>query len=65
MKETAAPVIAPMKQSTRMILVGILTILTIVIAGEISDAIGVAFGLEQLGLAGITGIIGSLKLLAS
>lgn len=54
-----------MKQSTRLILVGILTIFTIVVAGELSDALGVAFGLEQLGLASITGVIGAFKLLAN
>ncbi len=53
-----------MKKSTKLLITGILTILTIVIAGEIFDAIGVKFGFEQASLTGIAGIIGSIKLLA-
>lgn len=56
--------VEPMKKSTKLILVGILTIITVIITGEISDAMGVVFGLEQLGLASMAGIIGSMKLLA-
>ena len=53
-----------MKKSTKLLISGVLTMITIVIAGETFDAIGVKFGLEQLGLSGLAGMIGSFKLLS-
>jgi hypothetical protein len=62
---TKTQTLPPLKQSARMLVIGLLIILTIIVTGEISDAIGVTFGLEQLGLASVVGLIGSLKLLAT
>lgn len=52
----------PMKSSTKLLLTGILTVITIVLAGELFDAIGVIYGPTQAGLSGIAGIVGSFKL---
>lgn len=54
-----------MKTSTKMILTGLLSLMTIVIVGEMFDAIGVAFGPVQAGFSAFAGIIGSLRLFSS
>ena len=59
--ETAEP---HMKKSTKLLVTGVLTVVTIVLSGEMFDAMGLHYGLEQLGLSGLVGIIGSFKLLA-
>ncbi len=51
-----------MKASTKLLLTGLLTGLTIVIAGELFDALGVMYGPAQAGLSGLAGIAGSVRL---
>lgn len=51
-----------MKSSTRLLLTGVLTGLTVILAGELFDALGVMYGPTQAGLSGLAGVVGSMKL---
>lgn len=53
---------AKMKASTKLLLTGILTCITVVLAGELFDAIGVLYGPAQAGLSGLAGVAGSMRL---
>ncbi len=53
-----------MKASTKIIIMGVLSILTIVGSGELFDMLGVVFGPTEAGLTAIAGAIGSFKLLS-
>ncbi len=61
---TTTEQVPAVKKSTKLLIAGVLTVLTVVLAGAVFDAIGVAFGLEQLGLVAAAGVVGALKLLA-
>lgn len=61
---TTTEEVPAVKKSTKLLIAGVITILTVVLAGELFDIIGVAFGLEQLGLVAAAGVVGALKLLA-
>ncbi len=60
----AQPDTIKMKASTKLLVSGLLTGLTIVLAGELFDAIGVMYGPAQAGLSGLAGVAGSFRLFA-
>ena len=53
---------AKMKASAKLMLSGLLTGLTVILAGELFDALGVLYGPAQAGLSGAAGIVGSIRL---
>lgn len=61
---TTTEEVPAVKKSTKLLIAGVVMILTVVLAGELFDAIGVAFGLEQITLTAAAGVVGALKLLA-
>lgn len=60
----AQPDTIKMTASTKLLVSGLLTGLTIVLAGELFDAIGVMYGPAQAGLSGLAGVAGSFRLFA-
>ncbi len=51
-----------MNASTKLLVSGLLTGLTVVLAGELFDAVGVMYGPAQAGLSGLAGVVGSFRL---
>jgi hypothetical protein len=51
-----------MKASAKLMLTGLVTGLTVILAGELFDAIGVLYGPAQAGLSGLAGVVGSVRL---
>jgi hypothetical protein len=51
-----------MKSSTKLLISGFITGMTVILAGELFDAIGVLYGPAQAGLSGLAGLVGSVRL---
>lgn len=55
----------PLKPSVKLLVTGVLTALTVVVAGMVFDGLGVMYGPSQAILSMAVGFVGSLQLLSN